>query len=861
MKTQLHIGIWVVVALAALSCSKERASDSSGLQFRSFTLQAGWAEEAASRTEIQADGTTVMWSGEEHIRVFFLNDYNAGRTVLYDGEFVSAGPDLRETATFEGMIPFALYGAGGFPKYEYFWAVYPYDDSGALYFENLEGPNVERKQSVAVRNYASQQACAGSFASHSFPAVARRKATYQDSPEPLVFHNVCGGARFSVSQEGITSVTFRSAKGEPLAGKVRVGLDEAGLPVILEVLEGEDGVTVMAPEGGFVPGQNYYAVFLPQTLSEGLTVKYNKGTLAATRSVHKAITINRSRFGILDNLDSGLTFSEDGTPDPNGIIPFQDAAAKAVCVAAFDKNQDGELSYGEAALVTSLGTVFQGQENIVTFDEFRYFSGVRELPERGFANCSRLKQISLPDGLTMIGPYAFSQCLKLETIKIGTGLNRIEKDAFSGDNLLKNVHVPNLSAWLNLDYYPANIPGYGLPFYGSKEGHLFMDGNELTEIDIPEGITEIKKFGFYNCVSIAKISFPRGNIKTNFYSFTNCTELKTICSPSFEDFFSIEYPQRFMLDCHPFYDRGEGRHLIIGGQEVIHLVIPEGIKKVPANAFFNCDNITDVTIPESLESLGGFYGCTRITRLFVPSLEQWCSVGNRVLCDNGGHLFVAGQEVTTSLVIPEGVTKIGSNCFINMKDLEEVTLPNSFKEFGSIPFYNCIKLTRVHIPDITFWVSSAYSPALTLFGSSQEGHLFMNGQEVKQIQIPEGVTTSIVESAFRYCNGLESISIPKDVTTINRYAFADCTGLKSIVIGKDVSLIYDYAFDNCPGLESITMLPLSAPKIYDTIFQDSSCPIYVEGDYLSEYENRWINQLGYARVGYLIRRLQPIPNP
>lgn len=853
-----------MMALMALSCSREAVNSSTEqrLAFEPYTFRAGWDDGALLRTEIQSDGTTVMWSGEERIHLFFVQNssYPTAYRLVYDDIFVSAQSGVRETAFFDGMLPIGIYNP--YPHldkmrtYDWIWAVYPCDG-----LESYES------NSVYIRNHNQQQGFAGSFANQSFPAVAKVDVPYGQTglENELVLQNVCGGARFRVSQEGITSVTFRSAKGEPLAGKARIVMDASGHPAIKSFTDGIDQVTVVAPEGGFIPGENYYAVFFPQTLPEGLSVTFNKGTRSATKTVNKAITINRSRFGILDNLDSGLPFDGESpgpNPDPNGIIAFEDANAKAACVAAFDKNNDGELSYGEAASVTSIEGVFSGQDAMVAFDEFRFFSGVREIPEKGFSQCYRLKRISLPDGLTTIGPSAFNQCLMLETIQLGTGLKRIEKNAFYGADQLKNIHLPNLSVWMNLDFEYNFNESYGQPFYGSKEGHLYLDGKELTEIDIPEGVTKVRMFCFYNCKNLTKVSFPHGLTATDWNAFLNCVNLKTACYPSMEDLFAIEY-ERVDRGRHPFGDSGEGRRLLIGGEEVTRLVFPEGTKTIPDYAFFNCDRITDVTIPKSVERIGRlagpFVGCTQLKRLNVPGLKEWCAVQicGYILSGDDCHLFAGGQEITSSLVIPEGVTGIGAYCFSNLRGIEEVRLPEGFKSVGSSAFYRCDNLTRVHIPDISFWVSTAYSLASAFFGSSHEGHLFIDGQEVKQVQIPEGLTSTIVEKAFIYCKGLESITVPGGVTSIRPNAFSDCTHLKNVVIGKDVASMAENVFVNDSKLESITLLPLMPPSINSVTFAGTSCPIYVDGEFLSVYKEKWTAQLhGWDPV---IGRLTALP--
>ena len=102
------------------------------------------------------------------------------------------------------------------------------------------------------------------------------------------------------------------------------------------------------------------------------------------------------------------TFSSNLTPD----VIFADANVKALCVANWDTNSDGELSLAEAAAVTDLGDVFQGS-NITSFDELQYFTGLTSINESTFKNCTVLTSIIFPNSLTSIGESAFEGCTGL----------------------------------------------------------------------------------------------------------------------------------------------------------------------------------------------------------------------------------------------------------------------------------------------------------------------------------------------------------------------------------------------------------------------------------------------------------------
>ena len=179
----------------------------------------------------------------------------------------------------------------------------------------------------------------------------------------------------------------------------------------------------------------------------------------------------------------------------------------------------------------------------------------------------------------------------------------------------------------------------------------------------------------------------------------------------------------------------------------------------------------------------------------------------------------SGEIVIPESVEHEGVaysvTSIGYRVFFDSSRLTSVTIPNSMESIGDFAFYFCFGLTSVHISDIAAWCNidfDGYFSNPLCFAH----HLYLNGEEVKDLVIPNSVT-SIGVYAFSGCSGLTSVTIPNSVTSIESEVFSGCSGLTSVTIPNSVTSIGVAAFYSCSGLNSVT-IPNSVTSIERNAF-------------------------------------------
>ena len=156
------------------------------------------------------------------------------------------------------------------------------------------------------------------------------------------------------------------------------------------------------------------------------------------------------------------------------------------------------------------------------------------------------------------------------------------------------------------------------------------------------------------------------------------------------------------------------------GLESNNIIIEQGITEIGDFAFYGCAIITSITFPSSLTSVGGyvFWNNSILKYNYLGTLEQWCTIEFTGAFSNPTYfthtLYIQGKEIT-DLVIPEGVTSIGSYTFHGCSSLTSISLPSTLTSIGEGVFNSCSGLTELVIPEgVTSIGSSAFSGCTSL---------------------------------------------------------------------------------------------------------------------------------------------------
>lgn len=524
-------------------------------------------------------------------------------------------------------------------------------------------------------------------------------------------------------------------------------------------------------------------------------------------------------------------------------------------------------------------------------------SAVTVIGTSAFQGCSNLSSVTFPDNLTTIGQSSFYQCTHLESVTIPSAVTTIQSTAFSrcsgmtgvtveattpprmlSSNAFFNVGCPffvpcaSINAYqtaANWSTYAGQIEGYGC--VGSPKAAITLTGGSTVLVPY-NGISELRQSELTRLANANEIA--------SLEIYTGVTSLGVNLCVYFSSLTSVTIPNTVTTIGNNSF-RGTG---------IVSLNIPDSVTTLSTGSFSYCTSLTGVTFGSGITSIGesAFSSDTNLTNVAIP--DSVTSIGNNAFytCSN-----------ITGVTIGSGITSIGKTVFrgINRRTtgvtIAAATPPIIPDGVANFPFYDSTYPIYVPCDSVSAYQSetnwSSYASRiqgygcppkaiLTLTGgttveipsngsstitSGEVGTAVSNMSDIVAISIGSAVTT-IGEDAFKYADGVTSLTLPDSVTAISGSAFYGmehvssltlpsglteiglsafyyCQGLTSLTIPSGVTDIGDNAFAECTGLTGVTFEGATPPSLGYTVFDNTSCIIYVPCGSMASYtdEENW----------------------
>ena len=431
---------------------------------------------------------------------------------------------------------------------------------------------------------------------------------------------------------------------------------------------------------------------------------------------------------------------------------------------------------------------------------------VTNIGNYAFENLGNLTTATLGSSVTTIGESAFYSCSSLISINIPDNAKTIERGAFYGCRSLESIAIPDSVTTIG-----------GSTFYGCSS---------LTSVNIPNGVTRIGWGMFYGCSGLTNIAIPKNVEYIENDAFSYCSNLSEI---NFECSVPVIWDESFyQVTATAYYPANDTSWTEDVRKNYGGTLTWKAYDRNVIDSGTCGENVTWTLEQNGVLTISG---TGEMADYSEADQWSWYEVRDQIVSivikngvENIGNNAFYSFSNLTSVDISDSVISIDSGAFEYCSSLEEIDIPSSMCYIADDAFLGCTSLKAINVEEGTINYSSKDG---VLFSGSKT-LIYCPGAGRQEYIIPEG-TLDIGEYAFSDCSDLTSVEIPNSVTEIGSYAFAGCSSLKEIVIPSRVISIGQGAFNNCGGLKTITFEGL-APEFTEKVFDGVAADVYYPAD-------------------------------
>jgi hypothetical protein len=290
---------------------------------------------------------------------------------------------------------------------------------------------------------------------------------------------------------------------------------------------------------------------------------------------------------------------------------------------------------------------------------------------------------SISDSISSVQFSAFSGCGNLTSLTIGSAVSSLltgawgPTDPFADCLSLTVINaVESNGSYTSID---------GVLFDKALKTLLSFPRGKTGQYTVPDGITSIGEFSFYDCSNLTDIEIPEGVTSIGNYAFAGCSNLTSVAIPD-----SVTTL---------------GRYVFWGCSSLASADLGGGIMNIPDNSFDACTSLVTITLPESVATIGiaAFARCYNLESIVLP--DSLSSIGSAA--------FMVCLKLT-GVTIPDTVTSLGDFAFLNCTGLKNVSIGRPVNPLAGT-FYNCYRLKSVTIPEtVEYFLGDTFSKCFSL---------------------------------------------------------------------------------------------------------------------------------------------------